>query len=449
MGQIIKDYVESKDIITNPERGIQKYSKSDEGSLQPSTLNDWRMGKDKITVIYRCFLLKEFLNSKISEEYLDKIRKDFKIIRDARMKSLVRFAYNYDEKSAEPKQPSKSQILKHITQIEPILKANKDVIFTHQAGFIGAFGEWYYTDAGSKYPENSSKEFGTKNNITDTQWQNRKEVLDAIISATPSQTPIQVRYPRIKWKLYDLELLNGITAYKNTARARIGFYNDAFLNEDGDMGTYSDVENNENPIGTTDYEYLSNETLYTPMTGETNGVNKKDRRRTKGKNAVFEMNLTNWTTINGFYHPKVIKKWKKSGHYKVILRKLGYRFVLDHSNFEVVDGTLNVEIHLRNVGFARLIKGREAFLIFQHKKNKNVQPFLLNEDPRTWAGSFNISARINLKLLQKGKYDCFLNLPDPDPELAKIPEFSIRIANKGTWIKSLGFNNLFQEVEVL
>jgi hypothetical protein len=37
--------------------------------------------------------------------------------------------------------------LTHITQLESILEANKDIIFAQQAGFIGKYGEWYYTNS--------------------------------------------------------------------------------------------------------------------------------------------------------------------------------------------------------------------------------------------------------------------------------------------------------------
>jgi len=57
----------------------------------------------------------------------------------------VRFAYNQDQTSPY-NEPSKAQILAHIEQLKPLLDQNADVIAVLQQGFIGAWGEGYYTD---------------------------------------------------------------------------------------------------------------------------------------------------------------------------------------------------------------------------------------------------------------------------------------------------------------
>lgn len=232
-------------------------------------------------------------------------------------------------------------MLKHIDQIASILENNKDIIFSHQAGFLGTWGEWYYTN---------SSEFGTDGTINAAQWANRKEIVNAMLNATPVEIPLQVRYPLIKKTMYGNTQLTPATAYQNTPFARIGFYNDAFLNNWGDMGTYTVNSQNQNPVGTPDYNYLMNETKYTPMPGETNGLNPP---RTDGNNAVLELNLTNWTTLNRDYYIQNFTNWIASGHYNDILQKLGYRFILESSTFSKNDNQLNINIKIRNVGYAR------------------------------------------------------------------------------------------------
>jgi hypothetical protein len=438
------NYTESFDIIANPERGLQKYSITNNNynstpnysNIDESIITGWRTGAEKVTVIYRYFMLSSFMNSNISQIYLDNIHMDFNRIRNAGLKCIVRFAYT-NAISSSSQQPDKSQILVHINQLVPVLEGNKDVILSHQAGFIGTWGEWYYTN---------STEFGTDGRINSTQWQNRKEIVEAMLIATPVGIPIQVRYPEIKKIMYGTSQLNESTAYKNKANARVGFYNDAFLNAWGDMGTYKVGSENQNPAGTADYNYLSNETKYTIMTGETNGVNAP---RTNGDNAIYEMDLTNWTTLNRDYYTQNWLNWTNSGHYNEILRRLGYRFVLRNSEFVLNDKNLTVEINLDNLGFARPMKYREVYLVLKNTSTDSVHSFSINsKDIRTWETSVSINQVFDLTGLPKGSYNCYLNLPDTAFSLNARPEYSIRFANDNVWENTSGFNRLNQTVDI-
>jgi hypothetical protein len=440
----IVNYTESFDNIANPERGLQKYSITNNNynstpnysNIDESIITVWRTGAEKVTVIYRYFMLSSFMNSNISQIYLDNIHMDFNRIRNAGLKCIVRFAYT-NAISSSSQQPDKSQILVHINQLVPVLEGNKDVILSHQAGFIGTWGEWYYTN---------STEFGTDGRINSTQWQNRKEIVEAMLIATPVGIPIQVRYPEIKKIMYGTSQLNESTAYKNKANARVGFYNDAFLNAWGDMGTYKVGSENQNPAGTADYNYLSNETKYTIMTGETNGVNAP---RTNGDNAIYEMDLTNWTTLNRDYYTQNWLNWTNSGHYNEILRRLGYRFVLRNSEFVLNDKNLTVEINLDNLGFARPMKYREVYLVLKNTSTDSVHSFSINsKDIRTWETSVSINQVFDLTGLPKGSYNCYLNLPDTAFSLNARPEYSIRFANDNVWENTSGFNRLNQTVDI-
>jgi|GEM_PF-1993079 len=434
-------YTESSSVFANPERGLQKYSITDNNyttssnysNLSSSTLSGWRTGSDKVTVIFRYFLLNSFMSSTISATYLNNIQLDFDRIRSSGLKCIVRFSYSNAEGSSA-QQPVKSLILQHLQQLAAVLETNKDIIVSHQAGFIGTWGEWYYTN---------STEFGTDGSINSTQWQNRKNVVDAMLAATPATIPVQLRYPEAKKAMYGSTALTAATAYQNTANARIGFFNDAFLNEWGDMGTYSVSSQTQNPVGTSDYTYLSNETKYTPMMGETNGLNAP---RTDGANALLELDLTNWSTLNRDYFAQNFTNWINSGHYTDILRKLGYRYVLNNSKFTYNASTLNVELSIKNAGYARLFKARQAKIMLKHTGTGVVYPFVLATDPRTWEGTFNIAESINISALPVGTYDAYLFLPDSNPALALRPEYSIQFANDNVWEASTGYNKLSQTI---
>ncbi len=438
-------YTATKQIIANPERGLQKYSITASNysttiganNLSVATLNSWRNSADKVSVVFRYFLLEDFLNTDINATYLANMQGDFDNIRNAGFKVIVRFSYS-DQQGSGSQQATKAQILRHITQLTPLLNTNQDVIFSHQAGFIGTWGEWYYTN---------SDEFGTAGIISNTQWTNRKEILDAMLAATPVGISLQVRYAGIKTRLYGSSQLNPQTAYQNTANARIGFYNDAFLNNWGDQGTYSVNSECQDPVGNSAYNFITNETQYLPMTGETNGLNPCNNGfRTTGDNAVYEMALSNWTTLNRDYHPDFWSQIIASNHYDEILQKLGYRFVLHTSTVTVNGLDFDLVLNIRNEGFARIFKERDVYLLMKNTQDNSISTHLLDTDIRTWENSLSISQNISPDL--EGTFQLYLWMPDKEATLANDPDYSIRLANENTWEASTGYNDLLQTISL-
>lgn len=436
-------YSPSTNVIANPERGLQKYSITSSeyattngyNNLSVATLNNWKTSTDKVTVVYRYFLLDAFLNSDINATFLDNIQTDFNNVRSAGLKIIVRFSYS-NAQGAAAQQPTKSQILTHIAQLSSIVNTNKDIIFSIQAGFIGTWGEWYYTN---------STEFGTDGNISELQWENRKEIIEAMLTAIPIEIPLQVRYAGIKTKMYGNTQLNVQTAYQNTANARIGFYNDAFLNNYGDQGTYSVASECENPVGTTDYNYIANETKYLPMTGETNGLNIcNDGYRTSGVNAVNELNLTNWTALNRDYYTQFWTQIINSNHYNEIVKNLGYRFVLNSSTITSNNSNLDLTLNISNVGYARAFKKRNVYLVLKNTLTDEITTALLDTDITTWESSISITQNFDLDL--DGTFQLYLWMPDKETTLESNADYSIQFANTNTWEPETGYNNLLQTI---
>ncbi|MDI9309489.1 MAG: DUF4832 domain-containing protein [Limnohabitans sp.] len=440
-GQTTVNYNESFAVIANPERGLQKYTITDENynstqnysNIDSAEITNWRTGNEKITVILRCFLLNDFFFSPISDNYLTNIQKDFDIIREAGLKCIIRFSYS-DKISTDIQQPTKELILIHLKQIASLLETNKDIIVTHQAGFIGTYGEWYYTN---------STEFGSEGDISSTQWENRKEVLEAMLSTTPITIPIQVRYPLIKKKLCQNTSLTPLTAYHDTPLARIGFFNDGFLNDYGDQGTYEVSSQFENPFNTADYIYLSNETKYTPMSGETNGLNPP---RTNGDNALIELDATNWSFLSRDYYEPIITNWADSGYLATMTKKLGYRFVLQNSTFNINNTTLSVKINLKNIGFARPFKKRIVYLVLRNNSTYLTYSFALDTDIRNWENLIHINQNFSLEDLPSGQYSSYLYLPDSESNIQNTSAYSIQMANTNCWNDDTGFNDLNQIV---
>ena len=412
------EYSQSNEIFNNPERGIQKYSDAKASNYQllsESTLNSYKNGVDKVTVLYRCFYLNTFFTSNISQTYLNNMQTDFDRIRNVGMKVIIRFAYSYSS-STGPFDPTKGQMLTHIEQLKPILELNKDVILLHQLGFIGAYGEWYYSS--------QSATFGSENynNYTNAQWQNRKDIVDAATLATPDNIPLQLRYPYAKKKMYG-----------NTYTGRLGFYNDAFLNVWGDEGFYA-VDCQTCLPSVSEQDYVSFQTTNLPMTGETNGLNQP---RTDCVNALDELNKYNWSTLNRDYYLPVLNNWINQGCYSEIVKNLGYRISLKSVNFSHNQNDLSLGLDFRNSGFASVFTKRKAYVVFRDESGQNF-PYLLQTNPKQWTSDNFFQENLNISDLPNGNYSTYLWLPDNN--LSSRESYSIRLANENMW--EAGYNNL-------
>lgn len=432
-------YLASTEIIPNPERGLQKYSKNVNNLgnyvlVNQSTLISNRTGVDKITILYRYIMLDAYMNTDIIDNtYLNNVQTDFNRVRNAGIKIILRISYNND--TLVDTQPLKSRIIAHIEALSTVFNSNKDVILSIQAGSIGKYGEWYYTDG--------SSEFGDEDSILPSQWLNRKDVVDAMLTNF-EDVPIQVRYANAKIQMYGSTLITSGTSYQNTPLARVGFYNDALLNDFGDQGTYSIGSQCTNPTGVTEYNFISNAGQYLPMTGEPNGINPCDGGyRTSGFNAVYEFNLLNFSVINRDYEPNVWDGWINQGYYDEILKNLGYRL-------ELISTTLsgsNLSLTINNVGYSKILFEKKTYIIYRDNLNteyKRLTPL----DIRTLEKGVNV---VNITLpndVPSNSYSILLQISDKNIGLENTVEYCIQFANTGIWELSTGYNNLLQTVIV-
>ena len=410
-------YQPSNTVISNPEKGFYHYTSTGSSGgynlLNQTTIANYRTNEN-ITVIQRQFFLRDFITGiPITSTYLTNMQTDFNRIRNAGAKVIVRFTYT--SSSATVYQPTKAQILAHIAQLAPVVNANKDVIVAVQAGFIGRYGEWYYT---------GSTEFGNGNYVvlTTTQWNNRKEVMDRMTSSFNASIPLQLRYVFAKQKMYG-----------NTFVGRIGFYNDSFLGTYGDSGTFNVSSKFGTPTAA-DVTYWRNATVNNPVSGETNMVNVP---RTDCANTLIEMDRYNWSLINKDYFPTLISGWQTNGCFTTIQRSIGYDFRLNSSN--ITNGILT--INLGNYGWANLFKDRKAFLVCKNTTtNVNYSFVIDNNIKNIRTANYTISINLTLLTLPVGTYRLFLNLPDPS---ISNKLYSIQTSNLNTWTAE-GFNDLQQ-----
>jgi hypothetical protein len=393
-------YTASSEVFANPGRGFFTYAEThltaggsgwdplDAGDLTAARAEDAR------SLVFRIFYLEKYTGTDtIATADLNRIRADFTTARAAGVKMVVRFAYTAESAADAPA----ARVLKHIRQLGPVLTANADVITAVQAGLIGRWGEWYYTD-----------------NVASTA--DRRKVLDALLAATPASMPVQVRTPAFKRALAP-------------GNPRVGVHNDCFLASADDYGTYTGD----------DRAWLAAQGATTLVGGETCAVSD----RSGWANARTEMAAYHWTYLNPSFHADVLSSWGDAGLAEAG-RRLGYRFRLVSAVLPVTtppSGKVTATLTLLNDGYAPTVANRPVRL--RLTSGDTVQTVAVPADTRTWAPGRRVTVRVTFTAPAKaGAYRLALALPDPAARLAANPAYAIRLANTGVWSAGDGTNAL-------
>ncbi len=423
----VVNYTPDNSIFPNPERGFSKYTECNLGTgtgfLNESTLRQYRIN-DNITLIYRIAYLKNFRSTPLSETALADLDKDFETMRKAGIKCLLRFAYSSREE--EPDAPF-SVISQHLDQLKPYLEKNADVIAVMQAGFIGAWGEGYYSSSGL----NSAA--------------GRYQVYNKLLRSLPVTRMIEVRTPSYKREFFQRSTnLTSDEAFSTLDIARVGFHNDCFLASANDYGTYDNVA--------VDKAYISRECLFVPLGGETcppSGVDPAN-----GTKAQAEMRYLRWSHLNQDYFNGVNDLWKTDGSMDNIKRELGYRFQLTAGEYtgEVGQGgSFKARIILKNLGYAPLYNPRLVELVLKNTETAEIYKANLGIDPRLWKPTLESEIDTVVGIpgdMPAGVYELYLNMPDPEVTLYSKPAYSIRLANQDVWEETTGYNKLNMTVQV-
>lgn len=407
--------------FANPERGLYHHTGDcDKNDFSQATLQSYRTSQN-ISLVMCVFYLAEFKTTPISAAALQQLQQQLDTVRAAGLKMILRFAYTTSTDGADA---SKERVLAHLDQLAPYLSANRDVIYLMQAGFIGAWGEWYYT-----------QNFGNAGTVTAADWANRRAVVDKILNVLPSTRMVQLRTPKFKRTMYTTSPVTSGQAYGGSAVARLGHHNDCFLASPDDYGTY------ENPA--VEYPYLGSDTAYVAMGGETCNPNPP---RSDCPTAMDELSRFHYSYLNTDYHTGVLGGWNTGGCLAEITRRLGYRLALTTGTYPGTatrGGGLPISITLRNDGYAAPFNPRGLELVLRDTATSALHRFPLTADPRRWqAGATNtITQTVPLPAsLPAGTYALLLNLPDP--QLPSRPEYAIHLANEGVWEPATGLNSL-------
>lgn len=422
--------------FANPERGF--YTASEQSITKSTTQSNLTDGafvaNSGRSLVYRQYVFTGFREEALSQTVLDIVDADMATYRRNGFKCVLRFSYTVSEEQVEGKYQDGSPEIwaQHLEQLKPIMEKNADVIATVQAGMLGVWGEWYYssTGVGDAIPKE------VKTNLI-------SQMLDAV----PACRTVQLRTPKYK-KNYigDTNPLTIDEAFTGSARARLGHFNDAFLYESLNMGTYTNRKK--------DMDYLDEECLYLPNGGESDVTTQAvyDKWAT-GEKAKADMAKVHFSFINQDYSQLVISNWKQEGAFNDIAMHMGYRFQLIEATIPALvrpNGTLPVKMNIRNVGYATPYNERHAYIVLYNESQTYSLP--LESDPRLWAPNNAVTLIDETPALpegiEEGTYQVALYLPDAFESLASDPRYAIRLANYDMWDDETGYNNLDMQVIV-
>ncbi len=442
------------------------------------------------------FYLTDYRTCWISSEALRRISAILDNVRKANKKAIVRFSY-VNEKyvgdknistSVFRREPANDMILKHIDQLKDVLKSHNDIIYVFQAGFIGTWGEWYYTSHWDLASDN--KDFTA-----------RREIINAMLDAVPNRA-VALRTPRFKQmyfnqdgsytKLYSPEIAG--TNHSN-ANGRLGLYNDVFM-VDGreEQGTFRS--------GTKDKEMWEKQSAFVPAGGEpaNDDATKKSILNSiaDGKKGVLarigkdHMSYLHYRPGTSNYkktwNNTFFKALKDNGLLNKVGNALGYHLWLNNftmsGNFSLGKGSTQdatIVFSLCNEGSAPVMYKRPMKLVLMRKNtviqelasttgscmigsNYNYIWFTTNNANTTQHGT-NIdndladlrkipsattkfmTCKVRFpKNLQSG--DCIaLWMPDQNSDLRSVSDYSIRLCNKET--KGFTWNNGYNIIYTL
>ncbi len=453
-------YTASTTDFVNPERGWYRYTETraanytllDSASLvayrslhQPSSANYTIYA----SLIQRNFYLENFKAGPISAAYLQNMQTDFNTIRKAGLKVIPRFIYT-DQVNAGScgswicppyGDAPKSVVLNHISQLKTLFEKNADVIATVQMGFIGTWGEQYYTD----YFGDASQSPYT---LSNTNWNDRRAVLDSLLKAVPQELNVQVRFPQMKQKdIYgNAALTNSLPlsiseAFLGSNKSRIGFHNDCFLANFDDYGTYNNYSNGSSD--TTNLKpYMASDSKYVFVGGETCDSTSYG----SCSNALYEMSRMHFSYLNADYNNRINNTWSTGNCINDIKKRLGYRLAISKASFSnnASQGSeFYYDITIDNTGFSSPINKKIVSLVIKNTSTNEEYEGVIDTDTRKWFnGSHNIIGSLCIpSCIAAGTYNVYIKISDSHSNLFNRPEYCIRLASN-VWNASKGYNDL-------
>jgi hypothetical protein len=410
--------------IPNPERGfynsVEDFPKTSLASLKALYASGTRVVRGLIA-------LDDFRGQPLPAAFLAQIEAGFDNLRKAGLKVNLRFTYNGKTKLTETdykgaKDAPLDITLNHIKQLGVLLEKNKDVLFTLDAGFVGAWGEWHSSSNGNDTPEKKAI------------------VRDAILKALPSNRTVMFRYP-VDMEKWFPSATGSVSNQKVGANKNFGLNNDCFMSSQNDVGTYGRTS--------TDRRYAQ---ALTKTGGAFGGetCDPADEKGAKMRDTCADIRKEGATYglsyLNSEYNTAFMKKWTREGCMAEVKRKMGYRIDVQsavHSNQAQSGKNFSLALTLANDGWAKPINPRPIRLTMKNRATgKTIETMVRGVD---LAQHLKAGKTIQVKGLIKippntpaGQYD--ISVSFPDPLLSGDSRYSVRPANADNPAKGQKWN---------
>lgn len=451
-------------LIANPNRGfwVQEVNSTDLTALPTVPAGHY-------TVVRKAFRLDSWrTTATLPQQVLDDIQEFFDELRSRGQKVIGRFAYNYTNGGQDA---DIDIVLGHIAQLAPVINANADLIVAMEAGFAGPWAEMHHSSnnlVGGTDPAGYITDTDTAVNANTLAYVNRildewdvayvlarlTRQADALIANSTSAhaTPV-----------------DETSRFDGTRVARVGMYNDFFLNAPHDglwvpwnngPGSGDSPQDNIPVTGprAAMYAFAAAHTAWTYMEGEPDPSQTANQWYSAAR-TIADLEAYHWDSVHSKVHPgsptgdsgspSVQEKWISDGIWEEIGRNLGYRIQLDSARLpnEIVPGQpFQAEFAFTNVGYSPPKHDRDFELHFVSTGSEPTQvvPIARTEiDVRHLnRGTHEIPVAGVAPAGMVGDYAMHLALPDPSARLAADPRYSIRLATQSLWDPATGRHDL-------
>jgi len=380
----------SAELLTNPDRGLRlelymnvhtglslfQYDGQDAYKCLREQAEYYKEDSPVLAQVY--FYLTHYWDKPLDEEAFRRMKEYFVILKELKIKAVLRFAYthameNYvdGEDITVVKDSSKAavpaQMVAHIKQLSPFIHEHKDQIHVLQAGLIGTWGEWHADDRDRANHE-SKKVNGLYGETA---------VLYALLEHSPSDMFLQVRLRNMK----TLNLDPTDTANWN----RMGYHDDFLISKPHHWNCGGHMP------GSADWRAIGEESLIAPLDGEmiwgaSRGMYHGDKG-IEAEDIALRMHDHHFTSLSMVHNYKEfggsydMVRWKdemtsperlstlglsfhpawfqdESGNplsrsmFEYIRDFLGYYLVIENAQAKIRDGSIEIEITIRNYGAA-------------------------------------------------------------------------------------------------
>lgn len=386
------------------------------------------------------------MNAPLNKEALQTLRDTLESVRRAGKGVIIRSCYDAGFEGHKDAEPPMDLLCRHLQQLGEVYTAYADVIVCVELGMFGPWGEMH------------SSRCCTQEHVN--------RALDTLLEATPADISINLRTPQYVAGWLGITPAAGLdgksTAYKTAMKAkgararRVGLFNDGYLGSGSDSGTFAAVPRE---AGVSWLEQAATRTFYggeavTDASGNIRGAYNTLQA------VAAEAPRTHTTYLNAEWNTKLHTAWQDETYHsggseydgqnglKYITDHLGYRLVLRRANirFSGEKQCLRIRLRLENVGFAPVIKPKEAsvFLIHEDGLATRTLPWKRLDIRTLPAGTtqeFTFIARLTPPL-KRGKWLVRLRLACPGYASVAVPP-SIRFANEEEeWNSADGSNTL-------